>query len=81
LHFGDGNLCSAFGLRDAGSPGQIWKIFLHDTTTYPVLIHCGLAHAQLETIQPFLDGNGRVGRLPSGPTIASVAWEGEFLPV
>jgi Fic family protein len=37
--------------------------FLHDTTSFPVLIHCGLAHAQFETIHPFLDGNGRVGRL------------------
>jgi Fic family protein len=36
--------------------------FLHDASL-PVLIHCGLAHAQFETMHPFLDGNGRVGRL------------------
>jgi Fic family protein len=39
------------------------ETFLHDTATYPALVHCGLAHAQFETIHPFLDGNGRVGRL------------------
>jgi Fic family protein len=37
--------------------------FLHEETSLPILVHCGLAHAQFETIHPFLDGNGRVGRL------------------
>ncbi|MBA3624518.1 MAG: Fic family protein [Methylibium sp.] len=40
------------------------EVFLHEArSTVPLLVRCGLAHAQFETIHPFLDGNGRVGRL------------------
>jgi len=42
---------------------RVWERFLHDETSYPCLVQCALLHEQFEAIHPFLDGNGRVGRL------------------
>jgi Fic family protein len=40
-----------------------WEEFLHDRERFPELIQCAVMHEQFEAIHPFLDGNGRVGRL------------------
>jgi len=40
-----------------------WELFLHDRGGMPDLVQCALMHQQFEAIHPFIDGNGRVGRL------------------
>lgn len=49
--------------------------FLHRDANLPPLVRIALAHVQFETIHPFLDGNGRIGRL----LITFLLTEGEIL--
>ena len=46
-------------------PGALADLerWIHGTDRLPALVRAGLSHVQFETIHPFLDGNGRVGRL------------------
>ena len=49
-----------------------FESYLHSKSTLPPLIRLGLIHYQFEAIHPFLDGNGRMGRLLI--TLALCAW-------
>jgi Fic family protein len=40
-----------------------WERFLHERNIFPDLVQCAIMHEQFEAIHPFIDGNGRLGRL------------------
>jgi Fic family protein len=59
-------------LAEMGEALDALEKFLHDPPQLPPLIRLGLFHYQFEAIHPFLDGNGRIGRLLN--TLLLCAW-------
>lgn len=52
-----------------------FELFIHSKDDVPPVIKSGILHAQFETIHPFLDGNGRTGRM----LINFYLWKEEYL--
>lgn len=68
--FRDGQVAIGSNLRFVPPPPHLiqeglhdFEKYIHQSTPPDPLIHCFLCHYQFETIHPFSDGNGRVGRL------------------
>lgn len=51
---------------DLGELLADWERFVNDPSSMPAVLRAALMHYQFETIHPFLDGNGRIGRLLIG---------------
>jgi Fic family protein len=50
-------------VEEMGKALSEWEKYIHADPAEPPLIQCALMHYQFEAIHPFLDGNGRIGRL------------------